>query len=182
MRIHKAFIRCAAAVAAVTLATAVATGLTRTTDGGYGQVYNGDLSYKVINNTTTPVPEGGDAEAQPEGLLIVDCNYQKRNHRVLKDTTKDNILCLMRFGETDPFTYSVWVETTTAVIGRSHYSSEMHTSEIEWDCRPGEKMELTFTGSGTSVTYSKTCTGTAYTDMDDMEDDYSTGDDDDDND
>ena len=167
MRIHKAFIRCIVAVAAIlTLAAAVAAEVTRTTNGGHGQIYNGTLRYKAINNTTTPTPQGGSAETQPEGLLIVDCNYPPRDHRVLKDTAKD-ITCLMSFGETDPFTYTVWVETTTAVIGRSHYSSEKHTSEIEWDCQPGEKMELTFTGSGKSITYSVTCTGRAYADMDD---------------
>ncbi len=167
MRIHKAFIRCVVAVAAIlvavaailTPATAVASDETdadATQISRNGRIYNGDILYKVINNTTTPAPEGGDAETQPEGLLIVDCNYQTRNHRVLKDTTTDNILCLMRFGVTDPFTYSVWLK-----------SDQKHTGETEWDCRPGEKKELTFTGSGTSVTFSSNCTGTAYADMDD---------------
>ena len=171
MCIHKAFIRCVVAVAAIlvavaailTPATAVASDETdadATRISHNGRIYNGDILYKVINNTSTPTPEGGDAETQPEGLLIVDCNYSTRNHRVLKDTTKDDIICAMLRGETDPFTYSVWI--TSAAGG-----SEKYTSETEWDCRPGEKKELTFTGSGTSVTFSSTCTGTAYADMDD---------------
>ena len=168
MRIHKTFIRCVVAVAAIlTPMAAVAADATDETEtetdetiiSHNGRVYNGDILYKAINNTSTPTPEGGNAETQPEGLLIVDCQYGTRNHRVLKDTAQD-VTCAMLRGRTKPFTYSVWIASA------SGDDTEKYTRETEWAYRPGEKQELTFTGSGKSITFSMACTGTAYADMD----------------
>ena len=60
--------------------------------------------------------------------------------------------------------------TPTHTLTYSTHTGEgpntLHFGTAEWDCEAGQKMQLTFTGSGAGVTYSSTCTGTATTDDD----------------
>ena len=113
-----------------------------------------DITYTVVNNTTTPSPEGRDLRVEsevPEGIMSASCDAHAY-HTILKDTTKD-IPCQVASGETHTLTYTV-----------NTGPHELHYGTADWNCDSGQTMQLTFTGSGSDVTYSPSCIGSATND------------------
>ena len=62
----------------------------------------------------------------------------------------------MPSGGTHTLEYVATLSATTFYFG-----------DTDWDCEVGQKMQLTFTGSGTSITYSSACLGSATDDTTD---------------
>ncbi len=156
MTLHKAFLRCIVAAAVIlTPAAASAAGDTRTFT---------TIVYTIVNNTTTPTPAGRDPTKVPAGVLPASCDgLHWYGH--LKDTTQDKE-CQM---DTTPKTDSDGnpVEPTHTLTYSVHTGAGPNTLQsgtVDWACKAGQKMKLTFTGSGAGVTYSSTCVGTATDD------------------
>ncbi len=117
-----------------------------------------DITYTVINNTTTPAQQAATqyqaGRAVAAGELYVRCTEREHDYAVAKDTTKD-VPC-SKFSDAHNLVYG-------AAIG----PTQDHTGTAAWDCDfdAGETtMELTFTGSGTGITYSSSCSSSATDD------------------
>ena len=103
-----------------------------------------DVAVTIVNNTTTP-PAGKD---KPGGLLNINCGAGVQ--RVEKDTTRA-ITCTVADGESLDLSYNDGTRTSTATVDCGEAAGPDFTDESE--------VTLTFTGSGTSITFTQSCTG-----------------------
>ena len=103
-----------------------------------------DVAVSIVNNTTTP-PAGKD---KPGGLLNINCGAGVQ--RVEKGTTRD-ITCTVADGESLEVSYNDGTRTSTATVDCGDADGPDFTDESE--------VTLTFTGSGTSITFTQSCTG-----------------------
>ena len=101
------------------------------------------LSITVVNSTTTPAPAGQTHLGA--GFLPVSCDG--RAFQPVREDQTVTVNCSVRGDESLTLTYSVHLGD-----GQLHYG----TADI--DCQ--NTAELTFTGSGTAVTFTKSCTDT----------------------
>ena len=116
------------------------------------------LAYAIVNNSTTPVPEG--VSNVNEGDLYVSCfSSIMEIYRVPKDETYD-LSCQVPVGATHSMTYSIRTGPET-----------FHPATVAFDCEATETMTLTFTGSGPDITYSPSCATVDTTDDDATDDD-----------
>ena len=111
-----------------------------------------DIAYAIVNNSTTPAqPEatitGSNARSTSavfEGDLFVSCDATTYS-RVHKDATP-HLTCQVRSSDTHTLSYKVYTGP-----------SDTHTATATFNCEANETMTLTFTGGGTSITYSPSC-------------------------
>ena len=103
-----------------------------------------DVSVSIVNNTTTPAA-GKD---KPSGLLNINCGSGV--NRVEKDTTRD-ITCTVADDEALVLRYNDGTRTASATIDCGEGARPDFTDETE--------VTLTFTGAGTAITFTQSCTG-----------------------
>ena len=152
MRLQGTFLKSIVAMAAM-LTPAVATGTGGSTVATTSWQ---NITYTIINNTTTPIPEGNDHGVTSEGVMGVSCDATNFNI-ILKDVTQD-IPCYKLPSETHTLTYIA-------------AGQETPSGTVDWNCETGEKMQLTFTGSGTGITYSTPSCISEVATADDPDDD-----------
>ena len=105
-----------------------------------------DILYTIVNNSTTPAP--ADVNDIDEGDLFVSCSTSliATASRILKDT-KHELSCQVPAGTT---THTMAYSVVTGF-------DSLHSGTVDYDCEATETMVLTFTGSGTNIIYSPSC-------------------------
>ena len=103
-----------------------------------------DVAVTIVNNTTTPAPEG--QTRIPAGFLPVSCDGHA--FQGIEQNQTATITCSVPGSESLALTY-----TTHIGIDDLHYG----TADV--NCQSAAT--LTFTGSGEAVTFTKSCTDTS---------------------
>ena len=103
-----------------------------------------DVAVTIVNNTTTPAPEG--QTRIPAGFLPVSCDGHA--FQGIEQNQTATITCSVPGSESLALTY-----TTHIGIDDLHYGTAVV------DCQSAAT--LTFTGSGEAVTFTKSCTDTS---------------------
>ena len=134
------------AMSAVALATAF-TSAFAAADEREGVVTHDSITYTVVNNTSTPLPDPLPPGTSPNlgaGDLYVSCDGTAFQ-RWAKDVSRD--MTCSAAGTSHTLTYSWPLGVDEA------YSP----GTVVYDCSTGETATLTFTGSGDGIVVSQSC-------------------------